>query len=103
MILGYFNIDHTTVVQTPCIHIRLLEDVGIVTLLHYTHVNFLVFGVHLAHDVHRFSLNLQEDQFIFWHVRIEICPRYIKNFHVSPFMCIDDEAVEKSSQVNCQI
>ena len=58
VVLVYLIIDHNILVQTPCIHIRLLEDVGIVPLLHSPHVHFLVFGVHLAHDVHKLSLNL---------------------------------------------
>ena len=40
VILGSLNIYHTTVVQTPCIHIRLSEDLYIVTLLHSRHVHF---------------------------------------------------------------
>ena len=38
--LGYFNIDNTTVFQTPCIHIRFSEGVGIEPLRHSQHVHF---------------------------------------------------------------
>ena len=34
MVLGSLNIDHNILVQTPCIHIRLSEDVVIVPFLH---------------------------------------------------------------------
>ena len=47
IILGYFNIYHTIVVHTPCIHIRLTEDVDIIPLIHYPHVHFsCVWGSH---------------------------------------------------------
>ena len=58
VISEYLNIYHTTVVQTICMHIDLSEVVCILPLLHSLHAHFLVFGVHLAHDVQKFAFNI---------------------------------------------
>ena len=49
MVSESFNIDHTIVVQTPCIHVGLSEVLGMLLLLLYQHVHFYCVWDFISH------------------------------------------------------
>ena len=87
------NIYHTTLANTAVIHIGISEDLDIVPLIHSLHIHFSCI---------RGSPHTQYPQIRLQYLTCRGMNQGRQNYHISSFMCIDDEAGEKILQVNGQ-